>query len=340
MESHRIEPRFQIITVTITTIIILSLIINFLRTFCSHDNLPKIKNKQEITLPKDIKYTQVETGLNVEEFTTFDILKNTFVLVGTIWFKYDKNETDFKTIEKFDFKNGEIIEKSGPFITQDPVSKKEIAYFDIKVEFFAELFFYLFPFEDHRLYLMLINNDNIIYNSSPGNLVFQDKQINVQGWRLHAKNVIEGYDQILINSADNRIEENRSAIIFEFDFFLKGIRLLVSIFLPLLIVFFIELFAMCLDRKDFKQYLLSVSTANIGALIAYRYVLDNLTPKVGYLTLSDCFFFLFLILIFFNFILGNFGPYFTSVGKKVISVSFQLIVILSFTYLLNFLAAC
>lgn len=339
MESHAIEPKFQLITASITITIILGLIVNFLRTFCSHDQMPVFTPKDKTEVAQN-HYVNVETGLNVEDFNKFDILENNFILSGVIWFKYNKDEIDIKTIEKFDFKNGTLVEKIGPYFAYDEKDKKEIAYFDIKIQFSSDIFFYLFPFEDHKLYLMLVTNENVIYNSAERNLSFQDKKMNLSGWLLEGKKVIEGHDRIDFNNNTNPISKTRSAIVYEFDFFLKGIRLLITILLPLLIIFFIEMFSMCLDRKDFKTTLISLSTSNIGALVAYRFVINNITPKVGYLTLGDYLFFLFLTLVFANFIISNFGPYFNSINKKIVSLGFQSVVVLAFIFLLNVFSGC
>lgn len=353
-ETNSLSLKFQVTTILITTTIIILLISNFMSQFCAQDRSPIFKKypKHKLELEQRFNYSNVETGLNIENFTEFDTIKNRFTLVGTIWFQYNPEKTAIEDIEKFGFQNGTIIEKTGPFyankdnsnIGEVSTNNIKIVFFDIKVEFFGYLFFYLFPFEDHKLFLTLVNNSGkIVYTADDNNLKIPS-ELHVAGWTLKNKKILSGYESLHLGSETSidqpQISINRPVVAFEFDYFLQALGLIATVLLPLLLIFFIELFTLSLDQEKYKVSLMSLLSSHIGALMAYRFVIDKVSPSVGYLTLADYLFFLFLTLSFFNFILINFGPYLTVRSKKFISIGLQAVVVLAFVYLLNFWIPC
>ena len=94
-----------------------------------------------------------------------------------------------------------------------------------------------------------------------------------------------------------------------------------------------------IQRKE-RDILVTMTTANIAALVAYRFVLESLTPKVGYPTIADYFFFLFLSNTFMIFMINCVGPYLTRRQKKIISIVVQVLVVLTIAFLLRTWLPC
>ena len=79
-----------------------------------------------------------------------------------------------------------------------------------------------------------------------------------------------------------------------------GTRQLISILLPLLLIFYITVFCFSIE----PQTSIGLSTGSMTAIIAYRFVIENLSPASGYFMLSDYLFFLILSACFITFFLN------------------------------------
>ena len=77
------------------------------------------------------------------------------------------------------------------------------------------------------------------------------------------------------------------------------------ILFPLIIFFFVSLFAFSVPDNLFSVRA-SLVTASLSATLSYRYVIQNLAPKVEYAMFSDYMFFMFLILVFLSVIFNIF----------------------------------
>ena len=93
-------------------------------------------------------------------------------------------------------------------------------------------------------------------------------------------------------------------ILFAIDFQRAGIQDILLIFIPLCLMLFMCLFGLGFDPPGDSAKILTLSLSGITGLISYRFVLQNLTPQVGYFILSDFFFLLFLSLSFVSFFIG------------------------------------
>ena len=76
------------------------------------------------------------------------------------------------------------------------------------------------------------------------------------------------------------------------------------ILLRIFLIFFIGLFSFAFDPSVAQMPIVVISTTAVTSLVAYRFVIQGMSPKVGYFLLSDFFFTLFLAFAFMVFIIG------------------------------------
>ncbi len=339
--SNGLSLQFQSATLAVTTAIIVLLVAGQLKKFCSVDKAPRIipitpqSLKQFVVTP-----AKVDVGLTITDFPEFDVAQNKFQVSGIIWFTFDPSVIALNTVKQFTFTKGQIDYKSEPSTSLD--GDMLTARYEFRATFRTNLYYGFFPFEDHTLYLMLanmaVNPDEMAYESSYANFIVDQPYIS--GWDYADHKVITGYGTIPLGLDHKAKEITYPAVLFVLDFFHHSIRYVVTVLLPLLIIFFIDLFSLCFDQRRDNEILVGLTTANIAALVAYRFVIESLTPTVGYPTMADYFYFLFLTNTFLIFVINSVGPYLTIRQKKVISVGIQLCVVSVITFLLTYWIPC
>ena len=338
--SNGISVPFQIVTLSCTTAILLYLIAGQVYHFCAVDKKPTI-HPIEMPSADAKKPAQVKVGLTITDFSEFNVTENKFKITGIVSFIFDPKLISLETIEKFSFLRGDVKYKSKPHVTT--CDGLTCAYYSIKATFKTNLYYGFFPFEDHKIFLGLINDE-----VSPAEMAFQaraedfkiDTDVYVSGWFYEKHRVRTGYGETVLSAAPMKKSVTYPIALFIMNFFHYSMRYIISIMLPLLIIFFIDMFSLCLDQRQNRSTLVQMSTGNIVALVAYRFVIESISPKVGYPMIADYIFFLFLSISFTMFIINSIGPYLALWQKKAVSIAVQLIVIAAFTYLLEFWIPC
>ncbi len=276
-----------------------------LRHFRSEDPMPDVApvNLLVRTQFRDIA-AKVRTGLYIKSFSKFDFVANNFIMEAVVWFEFNKNEITLETIEKFSFERSEILLRSEPKVTMDG-NKINVKY-NVIVSLHTNLDFERFPLEDHRLSIELIN-DFI----SPFEMYFDDAidaqsfvisdDIFTADWEINSIASFSGYNEL---HYDEYREDKKIGIpkaIFIIDFKKAGIKKMLIIFVPL---FATVLLAFITFLMSFNSYISKVTLAAtaITALLGYRFVIENMSPRVGYFTVTDKFFIFFLVLSFFIFL--------------------------------------
>ena len=285
---------FQLICIAITSIAIGLIFLKTLGTFRSADEKPQIFP----LLPKDIVAfggtpTTVKVGLGISSFSVFNILANEFEYAGTLWFEFDPNLTSLNSVRQFSFEKSEVVSLSEP--TTKIIGDKLFASYDIRMKKKENLNYSFFPFSSHTF------NVVIDHRTSPGELVFEaalsDLVISAgaipSGWAVTDKSVYTGFSATEFSSINQKKALYHSRVIFSLDFALKSLRNLLTILLPLILMFFISMFSFSMDPTIYYRSIIALSTGTLTAMLAYRFVIENLAPKVGYFMISDAFFFLF-----------------------------------------------
>ena len=311
-------------------------------TFCSLDQKPVIHAIGAMSEKISGKSAQVHVGLSIQDFTEFNTVENKFVFSGIIWFEFEPNSISLENIDNFSFEHAEIEHKSKPFTYR--VGDKLLVRYTIRVRFRSDLSYQYFPFEDHKIHIILINDTvsigEMVYNSTSNDFRLSKEANTLTEWDYHDHCVSVGYSSTTIGSASHEKTVHHPVVDFEIDYIRISVRYITIVILPLLLIFFIELFSLCVDQQEHRGTLIGLSATNIAALLAYKFVLETISPRVGYLMLSDYFFFLFLGVSFFMFFVSGVGPYLTRFQKKLVSIGLQAFVVLVFVYITNFVIVC
>lgn len=339
--SNSLSPKFQLLSIAIFTSIIFYITYIFMQRFCASDERPDVFAIQEKIKEFKKEPASVEVGMTIENFSDFDTRNNKITFSGMVWFVYDPSLVSDKVIENFTFGNNEKLQKS--LSKSFSIDGKAIKVYSIRATVKTDLYFGYFPFEDHRIYIVLENKsvgiNELIFKSDKSNFIVNENS-SFLGWVYINKEVDTGHILTKFGEAGALKDTNHPAVLFEIDYLYQGVRFILAIFFPLFLIFFIELMSFCLDQKEDHGTLITISLTDLAALLAYRFVLESIIPRVGYLTIADYVFFLFLSTSFIMFIINVIGPYLKIWHKKVISISLQLYVLFVFIFLFNFWFAC
>ena len=305
----RISPRNiaqvgdQIFLVAINLIIVILLLKKPINTFISTDPPPQV---EVISRQKGHIGYKVEAGMHIENFHEFDLTKNKFILNAIVWFKFNPAVLSLDTIEKFSFEKGDILTKSKPITKL--VGNKVLARYRIKFRFTSNLDYRLFPINSHRLYITLTNKSvspkEMIFEASESGLTLS-KNILVPGWKKTRHEIITGYSESLLDRNDPTTKIEHPVLVFQIDFMRSGIRQLLVLFIPLFFMFYLTLFSLSLGKMQYASRV-GVSLGNISAFIGYRFVVEGISPKVGYSMFIDHLFHLLLFISFFVFFISLF----------------------------------
>ncbi len=242
--------------------------------------------------------TKVEAGIHIENFQEFDMRHGLFTVDTIVWFRFNPSVISLETIDKFSFDKGKIEKKSKP--KTKLINGVMLARYDVRVKFSSNLNYRLFPFNDHRIFITLINKQ-----VSPGELVFDSyesdlslsQNMRISGWQKANHAVETGYSEALLDRHDPTTKVFHPVVIFSIDFDRTGARDAFILLLPLFLVLYLSFIGLTFPYEYYKTRI-SISTANIAALISYRFVIENAAPKVGYFMLTDHIFNIFLTLCF------------------------------------------
>lgn len=229
----------------------------------------------------------VDCGLFIKNFTAFNINKNDFVLEGSIWFIFDPAKISKEIIDQFGFERGTILEKSSPLIeTRDG---KQFARYDIKLKFETTLNYMFFPFDQHRIDIIVVNKattpQNLIYQSSVDALEFAS-DIYLKDWKLTSKEVRLGLTGQHL-SDESEVPLTYERVIFSLHVAPASIKRLLLIFTPLFLIFFLGLFSLTFDVAANFGTILSMAVGSTTALFFYPGSIAGLSPTTDYFTVSD-----------------------------------------------------
>lgn len=295
-----VKPKYQIIAMGFFSAVLVSLFMYTFNGFIAFEKRPDIKP----ILPQELKgisgsSTQVSVGLYINDFPEFNVRENTFVLEGKVWFLFDQAVISLETIGQFSFARGEILSKSDPEIKL--IDGNYFAQYNVRVKFKADLNQKYFPLDDHRLYFELENNHvtpkELTFSSSLNSFLLSPDVL-VIGWKPIDRFVETGYTETILDRFDPNKNVEHPKVIFAIDFSRVGIQDIFLIFLPLCLMVFISFFSLSLDPPQMSARLFTLALSAITGLMAYRFVLQSIVPQVGYFILSDCFFILFLAVVF------------------------------------------
>lgn len=335
-ERMYVDSRFQIFLMVLTCAALLIVLNLAYEGFhVTDESPPVISLTPEKLFSLGGPATPIHTGIFVKNFAEFNIVKATFLVDLTIWFRFNPDHIPLDLVDKFTFQKAEIKSKSAPFVKIEEGSF--LVSYDMRVLFYVSLNYRNFPIDDHRLSFIVDN-----YFISPAQAFFTTSQNNisvsselhVEGWDLLDKAVSVGYFEKNIQDAGMEKKVYYPRAVFFFDFSQAGIRYIFAIFFPLLMLFFIALFSFSINPVDSSlSSLLDMPKGSLIALIAYRFVMESISPATGYFMMSDYVYLFFLVAILVVFFINMFGKQVTRRQKCVVLIALHLATICMFLYL-------
>lgn len=318
----------QIIFLVISFILFIGFLYKPITEFHPVNSQPTIYDASAQTVDAQAA-THIKTGLSITDFLKFDVVKNEFEVSAIIWFIFNPKEISLETIEKFSFTKGEITSKSDPVITNIDATTKKVMYF-IRVKFSTIPNYRRFPLDDHYLFLNLINNqmlnEQIVFDIDEYTL---SPNLYAAGWNIVEHKARAGYGKVQISENQNIVQPKVS---FSIGLSKQDYRQLFIIMLPLLLIFYCGIFA--LSIKDITEAI-TLILASITGLTAYSFVIQTLSPAVGYLMLCDYMFLLFLtatFAIFFLVVLDAAPEHILS--KKTLAITKAVAIVLIYIFIL------
>jgi hypothetical protein len=262
--------------------------------FITTDPMPK----NVFITPKEVShlapfFTPIKTGFILSNIPMVDANNSRFIVEGFIWFEYDPSHVSLKSIGEFSFLNGVIEYKSQPSVE----ARGHLLFirYKVRINFSSKLDYQKFPFDDHRIYFILtnafFNPDQSFYVAQKADFVVAE-DILMPGWKLVGEDVFFGRTAKV--SKSKGLEDSYPEVVFILNLEKNSLGTVFTIIVPLLIMFLIVLASIMqasilgnYSKKDFNWNGYSVSVGNLAAVLAYRFVIEAVSPDVGYLTLSD-----------------------------------------------------
>lgn len=249
------------------------------------------------------KFSVVRVGMIAINMPEFDTKKNEFILNALVWFEFNPLHVSQDTIGNFSFEEGDILYRSEPQV----VVKNDLllVQYQIKVRFSSALAYHYFPFDDHSIFLILTNRsvstDEVVFTSDSSALTFA-KTFSLPGWRMNGYQVAFG--QLSANTGQRRgAAMSVPAIRFGFDFDKMGLIWVITLILPLMIIFYLAMVVLLFARAGGDTGpVLMLST--IAVLLSYRFVIQTVQPSVGYLTVIDYLYLFDIIAALFAFLIN------------------------------------
>jgi len=230
----------------------------------------------------------VKTEFYVDDFPVFDINANNFNLVGYVWFTFDPNILPAKLMGEFSFEGGRLTEKT--LVDSVLVGNLLRVKYRVVVNFSSNLDNHRFPLSDHRIFLILTNTSfttkEVIFQSFLRDFT-TNQGIDPEGWTLKSRSVTYGSELASGEAAAAQIETAYPRVVFDFAFKKPGLREAVTIIIPMFLIYLIGIVALIIrDSKD-APTALTLAVGSISGILAYRYVIEAVSPKSGYMLISD-----------------------------------------------------
>ncbi len=331
----RVSAYYAIATIIVTSLVLFFLINRANREFLPEDPQPELFPLVPETIATKGYPDFVTVGLFIKDFTEFSLITNQFEFSGIVWFIADPSKVSLETLGKFSFERGKILAKSEP--TTKIIDSTILVRFDVRVSFKTNLNFAQFPFDNHRLSIILDNTSvspgELAFNSSFNELTVSPK-IKITGWNLKNTFVATGYSSATLSHEVLGSAVAHPRAVFTLEYVHSGIRQAMLVIFPLLLIFFMALFSFCIDSKYYKT-ITGISSGAVTAMLAYRFVIERLSPQVGYFTTTDYIFFVLLVAVIAIFFINVGLPTFRAEHRKTIITLLPLVVIGSFLILLG-----
>ncbi|MFC1842343.1 hypothetical protein ACFLYU_01665 [Candidatus Dependentiae bacterium] len=333
------SKKLQLILLFTFSVILLWVLAKPLSSFTSTDEYPTIV---PMTPQKIISFggspSTIIVGLYVRDIPQANFATGDFFVNLTVWFKFNPILIPLDRINKFSFDNTrEIKHKSGPYTRIE--GDELLASYDMRVKFSIPMNYQNFPFDDHKINFSLTNYhlspSEAIFKSSKSNFMINE-DIKLAGWEQINKWVKTGFIKDTLNPHDARATRFHPRAVFSIDISRAGIRHVITILIPLILIFFIAVFTLAFNPSGPDAgSIIGISVASISAVIAHRFVIESMSPKSGSFMISDKLFFLFLTSTCAIFFINIFSRKISGFYKNMLAILLYIFTFISTTYILS-----
>jgi len=219
------------------------------------------------------------------------------------------------------------------------VGKDIWVQYKVKLHFTTNFNHQYFPLNDHNIYISLTNHDLnaeefILESHVSGAKIKQNFEI--QDWKIIGSHSEAGFDYTEVPF--KHIKSNPYPILmYTLDFKKAGLSKTNLILLPLILILFIV--SSTILHPAMPQTLL-VGVLCLTSILTYRYVINGLSPTVGYFTFADHIYNTSLMLTFFSFLIISLRQIYPELSHPYFDLSYfiftKICMIGMFTYLLFF----
>lgn len=281
----------------------------------------------QIDLKAEHKPAEVLTGLSIKNFREFDMVANSFIFEGIVWFECDPALVSLDTLSRFSFEKGTIQSVSYPHTYMR--DGRLLVEFNIVVKCSNEFNYALFPFDDHLLSIVLVNTSvspqEVIFKSFNQTLTSQADTV-AFGWKEYYKQTFAGYVKHDLDQINKDFYVANPAVQFSIFYGRSGLKYALIILMPMIVFILIMLTTFSYPSKEFASIIV-VNGASLSGLIGFRFVIETVSPKVGYFMISDLLFITFLAIAACLFLVGIFAEHMSLIIKKAIIIGTDAIVI-------------
>jgi len=314
--------RFKTVSLILSSCAVISFFIMALYIFRPADNQPDLQ-LIDMSMRKEVRdfASIVKTGMYIKNFEVFDITNDRFLIGAVVWFELPTDEIMIDVVQDFSFINGKILEKTPGDIRVD--GQTMFIKYDLRIEFKSELNYYRYPFDDHRISLVMTNNGvapNEMYFTIENSCFGMSPDVYTGNWAILDLDTAWGYLRFSLDSRNESKRILRPAVAYSMNFEKSSIRNIIIIFVPMFIalLFGMLTFLMALGNSGSRM---RMSVSGLTALLSYRFIIDRMIPSVGYLTTTDLVYVLYLLLLLAIFILQLLLSLYTESTKPISGAS-------------------
>lgn len=337
-EVNATTYEFQLLCIAISSLILGILIFQRINQYNSIDESPQLLP----IIPEKAKIfggtpAIVKVGLYMRNFSEFNTLTNNFTFNATLSFEFDPSIISMESVRRFYFDKGELLSISES--ATKLINDKLLVGYDIRLKKKDNLNYSFFPFSDHTFHFVITHRSTpseVVYESSLKNFGLSKSVQEVAGWKASNKQVATGYtmDELEVDNETKRLYNPR--VLFTIDYSLNTYRQLLTILLPLVLLFYLAIFSFSINPVTYYGSIMSLSSGAVTGLLAYRFVIENLSPKTGIFMLSDYIFFLILCLCCIIFLVNSKALDISRRAKYGITIFLHALFVGSMFYFLKF----
>lgn len=233
----------------------------------------------------------IDVGLHIERFQEFDVIKNRFQFTGSVWFEFEAGAVSIETLQNFSFDRATIVYQSEPDTSL--FGTRMMLRYVVRVAFNTGLSYADFPLDDHQVNLLLthpfLSPEEVVFDTKTTDFTYEGNLLPF-GWNVVGRSVKSGFTYANLSEQSKGKIIQQPVVGFAINVERYGARYALAILLPILLIYFIMFFSLTVETNPS----VTIALGGITGILAYRYVIEQLSPMSGDLMLSDHFFFLFL----------------------------------------------